>query len=213
MSTRNSSTHYPRPASGLDVIPGVVAADPAEAHDIATLVADAFFTLAPTIWLVADPAERARVFRDWLLPHVEHAFTYGHVDVLQDRSAAAIWFDSHAPQPPNLEARRLAACGRWVEYFVYLEGQMDRHHPHEPHDYLAFIATRTGLQGKGRGSILLQTRLDQLDAEGRPAYLEAASDRLVGVYEKFGFTQRDPFYLSADGPALYPMWREPQHTV
>ncbi len=51
-----------------------------------------------------------------------------------------------------------------------------------------------------------------LDQHGTPAYLEAATQRTRGLYLRHGYVLQPgaPFCLPEDGPAMWPMWREPQ---
>jgi GNAT superfamily N-acetyltransferase len=215
MSARKTATDHrgPRTTSQphLD-LPAIVRADPAETRALAALVADAFFLLPPSIWLVPEPDFRAPVMREYFAIAVQHAFAHGIVETLADRSGVAVWFDNTRPAPPpaDYEQHRLTACGRWAERFVYLDGELGRHHPAEPHQHLAFLAVAPNVQGTGRGTALLHHRHEVLDGQRLPAYLEAASERLVGVYQRFGYQAGDPFYLAADGPSFYPMWREPR---
>jgi hypothetical protein len=57
--------------------------------------------------------------------------------------------------------------------------------------------------------VLLRAVLDDCDATGVPAYLEATNERNCALYRRHGFVDRDPLPLPAGGPPLYPMWREP----
>jgi GNAT superfamily N-acetyltransferase len=152
--------------------------------------------------------------RDYVQIAVEHALNpqIGHVDVLDDRSAVAVWFHHtrELPGPTDYELRRLGACGRWTEYFVFLDGLLERHHPHHDHHYLAFLAVSPYHQGTGRGSKLLTHHHQTLDTHGIPGYLEAASQRLVPFYQRHGYQPGDPFFLAADGPGFWPMNRTPQ---
>jgi ribosomal protein S18 acetylase RimI-like enzyme len=196
---------------------GVVPAHPSEASDLAGLVADAFFALPPSIWLV--PAEhahlRATVMRDYFTIAVEHAFHHGTVETVPNRSAVAVWFDNTTvyPDPENYELRRAAACGRFTERFVFLDDLLHSRHPTRPHHHLAFLAVSPYTQGRGLGTALLRHHLNTLDAAGVPSYLEAASQRLVGVYTKFGYQPGDQLHLAASGPPFTQMWREPPTTA
>jgi len=46
------------------------------------------------------------------------------------------------------------------------------------------------------------------DRAGHPAYLEATNADSKALYERHGFRSGAPFSV-ADGPPLWPMWREP----
>lgn len=52
--------------------------------------------------------------------------------------------------------------------------------------------------------------LERCDRDGVPAYLEASSARSRRLYERLGFTFMGTTVDLPDGPAMWPMWREPQ---
>ena len=66
------------------------------------------------------------------------------------------------------------------------------------------IATAVGAIG------LLSARHRDLDREGRPAYLEAASPLARDLYLRHGYALRPgaPFRLPGGGPPMWPMLRE-----
>jgi predicted N-acetyltransferase YhbS len=91
------------------------------------------------------------------------------------------------------------------------------HHPEEPHWYLAVIGSDTTVRGKGFGQALMCSRLDRVDAEHAPAYLESSKPENVSYYQRFGsYYQRFGFEVTGEitlpngGPTLWPMWRAPR---
>ena len=55
-------------------------------------------------------------------------------------------------------------------------------------------------------------KLELLDAEETPAYLEASSERSCHLYQRLGFRRHGEPFTLPDGPTVYPMWREvPQY--
>jgi GNAT superfamily N-acetyltransferase len=77
-------------------------------------------------------------------------------------------------------------------------------------EWLAIIGVRPGRQGRGIGSALLSARHRDLDRDGRPAYLEAASPLARDLYLRHGYDLRPgaPFHLPDGGPPMWPMLRE-----
>lgn len=194
--------------------PTVLRASPAQAEPIAALIALAFMDLPPTIWLVADPAERRHRLEANFLIFVEHAFTHGHVEVIGDHQAAAVWFHQDSgteiPLPPSYEDRLAASAGPHLDRFRALDEAFAAHHPHEPHHHLAFLAVQPDRQCRGIGSALLDAHHRRLDEAGIPAYLEASTTRSRDLYLRHGYRLLgEPFYLP-DGPPFWPMWRDPR---
>lgn len=193
--------------------PEILRAEPEHAEAVSALVAEAFLPLAPTTWLVPDPAERRRRLEANFLILVEHAFTYGHVELAGDHSAAAVWFhqegDTEVPPPPGYDERLATAAGPHLARFQALDDAFAAHHPHGRHHHLAFLAVREDRQGNRLGSNLLRSHHRRLDRAGIPAYLEASSTRARDLYLRHGYRLHgEPFHLP-DGPPFWPMWREP----
>jgi ribosomal protein S18 acetylase RimI-like enzyme len=87
---------------------------------------------------------------------------------------------------------------------------IEKHHPREPHWYLAVLGTHPDHQGKGVGSALLAPVLARCDAEGVPAYLESSKEANVPFYRRHGFEVTAPLDVPAGGPRIWLMWREPR---
>jgi GNAT superfamily N-acetyltransferase len=88
--------------------------------------------------------------------------------------------------------------------------RMKRQHPEEPHWYLAVLGSDTVVRGKGYGQALMRSRLDRVDAEHAPAYLESSKPENVPYYQRFGFEVTGEIVLPNGGPTLWPMWRQPR---
>lgn len=83
---------------------------------------------------------------------------------------------------------------------------MEKHHPHERHFYLAFIAVAPRLQGMGLGSAMLDATLKRVDEAGLPAYLENSNPKNTALYTRHGFVRRKDI-APAGAPQLIAMWR------
>ncbi|MGI5147228.1 GNAT family N-acetyltransferase [Plantactinospora sp. CA-294935] len=192
----------------MTTLPLVRRATYREGDAIAALIAQAFQHLDPVAWLVPDPEQRHSVLTANFRILVEHAFFYGEVHVLDDRSAAAVWFDRSAliPPPAEYDRRLAAACGPYTERFTTLDKLFDAHHPTEPHHHLAFLAVTPDKQCTGRGTALLRHHHARLDRIGMPAYLEASSTGSRDLYARQGYIERERFLLP-NYSAFYSMWR------
>ena len=132
--------------------------------------------------------------------------------------AAAVWMPSDRLGPnPLIEELRalpiligLTGWGRFGR-MVGLRDVMDKHHPMDvPHDYLFFLGVTPQAQGHGVGSRLIKARLNHLDAIGRPAFLETATEPNVRLYSRHGFKVLSEWRPTPDGPVNWSMWRDPQ---
>ncbi|KXS18572.1 hypothetical protein M427DRAFT_53526 [Gonapodya prolifera JEL478] len=80
-----------------------------------------------------------------------------------------------------------------------------------PHYYLHFLATFKSWSGKGSASAVLQPILDVADKTGIECYLEAAGEKLIPFYEKFGFVKKGRIDVNGDNTiVLVPMVRLPK---
>jgi GNAT superfamily N-acetyltransferase len=196
--------------------PGVVRAGPADTDALSHLIAAAFHTLAPSRWLIADPAARRRIFPGYFRLIVAHAIAAGLVHTTPGRDAVAVWLPAGpgAPGPELGYGQRLAAAtAPWTGRFAVFDQLLEEHHPASmPHHHLAILAVTPECQGHSIGTALLNARHRELDCGSAPAYLEASSLRARDLYLRHGYILRPdaPFCLPGGGPPLWPMWREPR---
>jgi ribosomal protein S18 acetylase RimI-like enzyme len=88
-------------------------------------------------------------------------------------------------------------------------GQMEAHHPEEPHWFLPMIGVDPVHQGKGLGGALLADMCKRLDAENALAYLDSSNVLNIPLYERHGFVVVDEIRM--DGlPPVWPMLRRPR---
>jgi GNAT superfamily N-acetyltransferase len=192
-------------------------ADARDVDVLARVIADAFFDLAVSSWLVPDPGDRRAIFAAYFRLHVEHALSKGLVLTTPARDAAALWIRVRANgpvTPPDGYHERLAAVtGSHLARFQALDDGFDRHHPvGVAHAYLAILAVRPDRQRLGIGTALLRVRHAILDREAIPAYLEASDAAKRDIYLEHGYVlwPDAPIILPDGGPELFPMWREPR---
>lgn len=129
---------------------------------------------------------------------------------------AAVWMgaDSLAPNTLSEELRALPillALTGWSRFgrLARLREVMDKAHPTDrPHAYLWFLGVTPEAQGHGIGSRLLKAKLDRLDVENMPAFLETATERNVALYRRHGFDVLTEYRPAPDAPRMWAMWRE-----
>lgn len=194
-------------------------ATPDLVEPIAQDLAAAFVDDPLFCWFLRDDAKRGegrlRMFRLMLR---EIGFPGGDVLMPAMGGAAAVWIPSFkmGPNPWWQELRALptllhaTGLGRFAR-LAAMRAAMDEHHPMDrPHAYLWLLGVRPELQGLGVGSRLLKSRLDILDAQRMPAFLETATERNVAFYQRNGFSVLSEYRPGGDGPRNWAMWREPQ---
>jgi GNAT superfamily N-acetyltransferase len=192
----------------------VARAGQADIEVLSQVIADAFFDLDVSQWLVPDPDARRSIFPPYFRIYVEHAIATGTVYTTPGRTAAALWVPvgEEGPHPPGGYGVRLAAAtGRHLSRFEAFDLTLDRHHPAGfPHHHLAILAVRPDRQGQGTGTALLHAHHAALDRDGLPAYLEASSLDTRRIYPRHGYLDYGTVIQLPDGgPRMYPMMRQP----
>jgi ribosomal protein S18 acetylase RimI-like enzyme len=163
-------------------------------------------------WLLRSDAHRARAFEAAFdVSLMRLTLPAGEVWLAGDAQGAALWTPpggwSTTRAIPALP--RLAGAVGWKRSLALLgavTGFQD-HHPHEAHWYLFLLGVDPDHQGRGVGGALLRAILDQCDARGEVAYLEASSEGNARLYERHGFVTKAEVRLLPDAPPLWPMVR------
>jgi ribosomal protein S18 acetylase RimI-like enzyme len=206
----------------------------------AEIIAETFTTLQTSAWLVPDPEERFAVLAGVFRIIAEHAFEYGHIDLVArptdaTRTAgaaqpagvaqlsglaastdgsvgAAVWFHGEhpVPPPPDYAERLRLAAGEHTSRFEILDDLFDAHHPHEPHHHLALLAVLPTHQRRGIGRELLRHHHEILERDQIRAYLEASSVDSRRLYAGHGYRDRGQTFTLPNGATFYPMWRDPE---
>ncbi len=197
-------------------------ARPARKGDVRELswtLARAFYDDPVMIWLLPDEKPRTvQLYRLFATMTRHHHLARGGVEVACDGpriGAAALW------DPPNewQETRwaQLAMTPTFIRVFGArsmrgraVQELMKRAHPEEPHWYLGVVGSDPSVRGKGFGQVLMRSRLDRVDAEHAPAYLESTKHQNIAYYQRFGFEVTGEIVLPEGGPTMWPMWRQPR---
>jgi GNAT superfamily N-acetyltransferase len=189
-------------------------AQAAAADLTAAFVADPLFD-----WFTRTDARRNEA-RLAFFKHLMRELIVGTGQVMRPTNggAAAVWMPSESlgPNPLIKEIQALPVLfglTGWARFnrLLILREVMDKHHPMDrPHDYLWFLGVTPEAQGHGVGSRLIKSRTDHLDAIGRPAFLETATEPNVRLYTRHGFKVIGEYRPGVDGPNNWAMWRDPQ---
>ena len=180
----------------------------------AAFVADPLFD-----WFTRTDARRPAA-RLGFFKHLMRELIVGTGQVMRPAAggAAAVWMPSETlgPNPLIQEIQALPmllTLTGWSRFgrLLQLREVMDKHHPMDSaHDYLWFLGVTPEAQGHGVGSRLLKSRTDHLDAIGRPAFLETATEANVRLYTRHGFKVIAEYRPGGDGPNNWAMWRDPK---
>ena len=183
---------------------------------LARLFAAAFLADPVMDWIARPgpkrPAGLERFFY-WLL--TVRAVPFGEVWMADDGSVATAWLPPDAPASPGgfveqikLLPMFMRLCGlARLARGSAMGAAMEKHHPHDPHFYLAFIATAPRFQGMGLGGAILEANLKRIDETGQPAYLENSNPKNTRLYERNGFVARQRI-SPPQAPPLLAMWRD-----
>jgi GNAT superfamily N-acetyltransferase len=190
----------------------------ADIGELSQVLGRAFYDDPVSMWIMPDDKTRAAHLRRFFATVTRHHhLAGGGVEVASDGSigAAALWDPpGRWKQTPREQLMMMPSfirgfgvrpkVGRKMGALLEL---MKRHHPEEPHWYLAVIGSDLTVRGKGYGQALMSSRLDRVDAEHAPAYLESSKSENVPYYQRFGFEVTGEIALPDGGPTLWPMWR------
>jgi GNAT superfamily N-acetyltransferase len=138
------------------------------------------------------------------------------VHVSADGAAVAIWKDVGCwKASPGHLVRVMPGMIRSFRWraSLLLRGlaTVERHHPEEPHRYLACLGTHGAAQGKGLGSTVLSRMLERCDEEGIPVYAESSNPRNLAFYFRHGFAEHgDAIRPTPTAPPVFPIWRDPR---
>jgi ribosomal protein S18 acetylase RimI-like enzyme len=194
----------------------------ADIAELSRALGRAFYDDPVSIWIMPDDKVRAAHLSKFFATVARHHhLAGGGAEVACDGptiGAAALW------DPPGRWKQSAREQLMMLPSFIFgfasrlttshklgaLLAQMKQQHPEEPHWYLAVLGSDTVVRGKGYGHALMQSRLDRVDAEHAPAYLESSKYANIAYYQRFGFEVMGEIVLPDEGPTLWPMWRAPR---
>ena len=215
-----TSTAFATSTRTVGTVRTATAADDAA---VSTVLARAFFDDPVFAWVTPDAARRAGMLPDFFALFAAAYEPLGASQVIDgsdgidgsDRTVgAALWAapgqaaigDEDAEEfAGRIEAMSGADAGRMFEVM----GLLEENHPDVACYYLNLLGVDPARHGGGLGSTLLAAGLARCDLEGQPAYLEATSSLNRRLYARHDFEVVGEIALP-DGPALWPMWREPR---
>jgi ribosomal protein S18 acetylase RimI-like enzyme len=197
-----------------DRAPEARRATSADVPALARMLARAFFDDPVASWAWRPDALRMRALERFQAIRLRQLLVDDEVWTTHDLTCAALWappgrwrmsLPEVAALVPSFAGPRLLA--RMPLVAVGWLG-LEHKHPSAPeHWYLAVLGTDPSSQGKGLGSAVLRTMLEQCDRDGVAAYLESSKESNIDFYARHGFRVVDELRLLR-GPAMWPMWRD-----
>ncbi len=186
--------------------------------ELSCVLAHAFHDDPVMMWMLPDPAARARALPRMFATMTRHHYLAGGGAEVASRNGAiagsALWDPPGRWKTSRREA--LLMMPTLVRAFrsriprTQTVMQITTHnHPAEPHWYLMAIGTDLSVRGTGLGQALMTSRLQRCDDDHAPAYLEATKPDLTAFYSRLGFEVTTEIRLP-NGPKLWPMWRDPR---
>jgi GNAT superfamily N-acetyltransferase len=195
---------------------GVRRAKSSEMDGVAELLSLAFMEDPVSRWIFPGPDRRRRAHPEFFGAFAGYAFDRGEVWVTEDFTGATLWFpEGGEPEDEDaLLARFVALDEDERARFCALSEVMGVNIPTRPRFlHVQFVGVLPKHQGTGVGGALLRHRLEHLDAEGIPSYLEASSPDSARLYRRLGFKDLGKPFAAPGAPSMWPMWRDPASPV
>ncbi len=180
---------------------------------VSRLLHVAFVDDPVSVWVFPDRADRHVRHGVLMGAFLDLTLTDGRVEITEDGTAAALWLFVPAGQQgddggPAVIRETVDPANERIEVVGRLTEEV--HPTDRAHEYLQLVAVEPDRQGEGLGGALISSTLDRCDRDGLPAYLEASTPRSRGLYERLGFAVMGHTVELPDGPAMWPMWRDPR---
>jgi ribosomal protein S18 acetylase RimI-like enzyme len=171
-------------------------------------MARAFVAEPMMTWPIGPVAELESAiettFRIWDADNIE----LGVVFEAEAGAGAAVWIapdlrdrwaELERAARPAIYPQTDDGGARYVRMWDWIEAQ----EPDEPVWYLDRVGVDPSRQGEGLGKTLVQYGLDRAAADGRPAFLETATERNVGLYRSLGFQVVNHGDVPGGGPRIW----------
>jgi GNAT superfamily N-acetyltransferase len=159
----------------------VAKAGPADRASVVATVLAAFAGDPAFQYFFGDDPEARRMFAEYLF---DLRTDTGSIWLIDGGASVALWDPPGRLEGPGLpRALPSAARNRLRGYDLAVHGAF----PTTPFWYLGVLATHPEHAGQRLGRAVMQPGLDCAQADGVPAYLETATARNVGMYERAGW--------------------------
>ena len=187
----------------------------------ADLCAEAFLESPHIRFFFPDRSRRRKDSATLFKMRIRYALLYGDVQIASSElEGLAAWLPSSCAEmttPRQIRAGGIGlyravgsrAVGRMRDVASHNEALRQRHAPSE-HWFLSILAVRPSCQRQGFASRLLTPKLHESDEEQIPIYLETTEERLVPMYERYGFGVCEASAVAGCDVVVYGMMRTPR---
>ncbi|HCF24073.1 MULTISPECIES: GNAT family N-acetyltransferase [unclassified Novosphingobium] len=177
---------------------------------VATLAA-AFHDDPAMVYMLPDPASRARRLARLIGWMVDQHLKIGLVLGTPEVSAVTLWREPgrvhyHEPLWHPGAVRFLPIFGRHLPRALRTDDGITTHLPKgEEWIYLKMAGVHPEHQGKGLGGAMIRTGLARGAKRGVPSVLETATPSNVGLYQRLGYAIISEWDVAGGGPHFWTM--------
>ena len=187
----------------------------------ADLCAEAFFESPHTRFFFPDRSQRRANAASLFRMRIRYALLYGEVQITSSElEGLAAWLPSSCAEmttPRQIRAGGIRlyravgsrAVGRMRDVACHNDALRRRHAPSE-HWFLSILAVHPSCQRQGFASHLLIPKLHESDEQRLPIYLETTEERLVPMYERYGFGVCEASAVAGCDVVVHGMMRSPR---
>ena len=183
---------------------------PDEIHQVARLLAAAYFDDIFFKWCVDKDEERLQVVAAYYEVYLNSKGCVAHVAKNPEGEiiGATCWLPQETEEGMHEKIEEIV--GVYSPQFAAVAEKSYANEPKEgPFYQLVGFGVAKEAQGQGVGQALLKYHLDILDKAGIPTYLEASTPFTGGgVYGKFGYKPYGELMHFTKTAVLYPLYRE-----
>jgi GNAT superfamily N-acetyltransferase len=169
-----------------------------------------------------DPSEKSKKSLSFFHLLVRYGILYGEADATSpalegiaiwlpfDKAGISNWGMIHSGALTMAFRVGAMAVGRLLRFSKHANAVHKCHAPFR-HRILQSIGVDPLLQGKGYASVLLKAKLERLDREGVPCYLDTQTEKNVIIYEHYGFKVVEEFRIPGTHFSNWAMLRKPHY--
>lgn len=164
-------------------------------NHIIDILTDSFEDNKSTNFVIKQDQKREKRFRSLIEYSIYYGEKFGEVFLSEDKKACYIILDTEKKKTTLgsmiWDLRLVLKCiGVFrVGKVMKREALIKSHHPNEDFIHLWYIGVDPSIQGKGRGTQLMQSIIQKAQSANKKIYLETSTQQNFKFYESFGFME------------------------